>query len=85
MYKQAAQKKIRFTALGGSLTVEDLFDLPLQGDDMSLDLLARRINRSIRDESEDSFVTKDKTPKLVSLELQLEIVTTENACLASAS
>jgi len=72
MYRDASRIKLRFTGKsGGKLSVEDLWDLPLQSKNhSSLDGMAISLNQQIRaSEATESFVS---TTDAVSEELQLK-------------
>ncbi len=60
MFEKATKKKYRFeTQQGALLSVEDLWDLPLQhASKPSLDAVAIRLNQTIKQFSEESFVAK---------------------------
>ena len=75
MFEKASRLKLRFTSTSGNLTVEDLWDIPLTGPlgNLSLDDLAKKINRDIKAEEEESFVV-EKSPKSSILELKFGIV-----------
>ena len=74
MYKKAAKLKLRFESKRGLLTVEDLWDLPLtHANGVSLDAVARKVNKQLKVSEEESFVTvKDDASTI--LELKLSIV-----------
>ena len=64
MFEQAARLKLRFETIRGFLSVEDLWDLPLQTarpGGVSLDEIAIALHRRIKNVAETSFV--DETPK----------------------
>lgn len=61
VFAEAARRKLRFTAPNGLLTVEDLFDLPLESaaNRANLDDLAVGLDRQIKaSEGSQSFVRK---------------------------
>jgi len=72
MFEKATRLKLRFPSQKGFLTVEDLWDLPLTGK-VSLDNIAKQLNKEIKESSEESFVIK-KTEKNNILELKFELV-----------
>lgn len=76
IFKLAATKKLRFPTPVGELTVEQLYDLPLQhATSVSLDGLAIATNMALKDLSGvESFVTGKVNPAVGELELRLEIV-----------
>lgn len=63
----ASKMKIRFDTQRGFLTVEDLWDLPLDGGKVNLDAIAMDLYRQIKEQGTKSFVNKTK---LVNNELQ---------------
>ena len=74
MFEKASQMKLRFESSVGSLSVEDLWDLPLTSKSKtSLDSLAIAINRDLQSSKEDSFVATKSKGNAV-LELKLEIL-----------
>lgn len=75
IFEQASKKKIRFSSNRGDLTVEQLWDLPLQSKSgFDLDTIAKEVNRGIKESSEESFVSTKASPVKAGLELQLEIL-----------
>lgn len=69
----ATQNKLRFVVpqTGGSVSTEQLFDLPLT----KLDLAARFINTELKSVTEESFIeTAKPDPRKGSLTVALEIV-----------
>lgn len=74
IFEKATKQKLRFNQLAGNLTVEDVWDLPLTSrGQMSLDNLAKAINKAIKEEEEESFVVK-KSKASEKLKLQFDIV-----------
>ena len=74
IFEKAVKDKLRFTSQAGTLTVEDVWDLPLENKrGASLDSLAKSLNRAIKETEEESFVVK-KTKANDVLELKFEIV-----------
>ncbi len=61
-FEKASQRKLRFDTARGRLSVEDLWDLPLKGADISLDALAIALHQQIRSEDEVSFVDDPPEP-----------------------
>ncbi len=73
MFESAARLKLRIATTRGVVSVEDLWDLPLQGKGLSLDQIAIALHRQIKDVAEVSFVTE--TPKAnTELELSFDLV-----------
>jgi len=74
MFELAVKNKFRFGTSAGQLTVEDLWDLKLTSSTpLSLDTLAKTLNKQIKEEEEESFVVKKSTSNNL-LELKFEIV-----------
>ena len=69
MFEQASRRKIRFQTTKGLLTVEDLWDLGLNG----LNSLAKAINKQIKAEEEEDFLKVAKNSD-VELKLCFDIV-----------
>ena len=74
MFEQASRAKIRFETPKGSITVEDLWDIPLLASNgqASLDNIARALSARVKDQVTESFVVKPPKADAI-LELQLEI------------
>lgn len=72
MFDKATKLKLRFQTTKGSLTTEDLWDLPLSGR-ASLDTLAKSLNKALKEDGEESFVSKPTT-KNAKLSLQFDVV-----------
>lgn len=68
-FEKATRAKLRFSTNKGQLSVEDLWELSLT----SLDNIARAVNRELKSESEESFIT-NKTATNTVLELKLDIL-----------
>jgi hypothetical protein len=74
MFEVATREKFRFESTRGTLTVEDLWDVPLTGNKgFNLDNIARTIYSHIKDSEDISFVSK-KTTQNNTLTLKLDIV-----------
>lgn len=73
MFEQASRMKVRFNTTKGSLSVEDLWDLPLVSKSVSLDQIARDLYRELRETSEVSFVL-EKTKETEEIELKFNLV-----------
>lgn len=76
MFEQATRIKLRFeSGAKGSLTVEDLWDLPLthRGGGLDLDNLARQFALALREAEVGSFVTKTKKSDEI-LKLKFDII-----------
>ena len=74
MFEKAARLALRFTTPKGSLTVEDLWDLPLtSASGASLDNIAKGLNRQIKEATTESFVVKTSKAD-EELQLKFDIV-----------
>lgn len=57
MFEKATRQKLRFASAAGMLSVEDLWDLPLQSRTrVDLDTIAKAVNKEIKTTEEESFV-----------------------------
>lgn len=76
LFERASKKKLRFETDLGTLSVEDLWDLPLQATrGVNLDDLAKSFSKALKEEEEESFVEKPKpNKKLADLRLRFAIV-----------
>lgn len=74
IFELAARNKYRFESPRGPLAAEDLFELPLQSrDGFDLDNIAKTVNRSLKNVTEESFVATS-SPNQGILETKLAIV-----------
>ena len=75
LFENAVRNKFRFNSTKGSLTVEDLWDLPLTSTKgSSLDSIAKLINKDLKSEEEESFVNPSSNSKAKLLQNKLDIV-----------
>lgn len=76
MFDKATRMKLRFSTGKGNITVEDLWELPLAGNGgLSLDAIAKDVNRQIKDADDESFVEAPKpNPEMIKNKLRLDIV-----------
>ena len=75
LFEQAARKAFRFPSIKGFVTVEHLWDLPLQSKSgFDLDSVAKAINAELKEQKEESFVTTASTPYKAELEVKLDIL-----------
>ena len=71
MFEKAARLKLRFETTQGALSTEELWDLSLN----SLDQIAKKVAKLIRDESEDSFIPNtNRDRKVTNNTLRLDIL-----------
>jgi len=75
MFEQAARLKLRFATSQGTLTAEDLWDIPLTSrtGKANLDDIARAYNRRLKEQEEESFVEKPAKSSTI-LQLGFRIV-----------
>ena len=73
LFEEASRLKLRFETERGRISTEDLWDLPLSNNHgLSLDNLAKALNRKLKEESEESFVVpKSKESSILSLQFEL--------------
>ena len=68
LFEIASRQAWRFPSVKGQLTVEQLWQLPLQSrDGFDLDGVAKNVNADVKTQTEESFVTPvkvDDTPRL---------------------
>jgi hypothetical protein len=75
LYKLASRLKFRFPTSKGEITVEQLWSLPLtSATQPSLDTVAKTINGTLQQVSENSFVSTTTNPEKPVLEAKLDIV-----------
>jgi hypothetical protein len=75
IFEQATRRAIRFESAKGDLSVEQLWDLPLQSrNQFDLDTVAKTVNRQLNDVTEESFVSVRENPAKETLSLKLELV-----------
>lgn len=75
IFEQATRRAIRFESAKGDLSVEQLWDLPLQSrNQFDLDTIAKTVNRQLNAVTEESFVSVRENPAKEILSLKLEIV-----------
>ncbi|MCK5615305.1 hypothetical protein KAR91_76280 [Candidatus Pacearchaeota archaeon] len=74
-FEQASRLKLRFETPKGLISVEDLWDLHLtsRGTNLSLDNLAKSLNKAVKESEEESFVVKKSRTNAI-LELKFDIV-----------
>jgi hypothetical protein len=75
LFEKASRLKLRFPTQKGELTVEDLWDMPLQSKNgFDLDTTAKTVNRELKAMAEESFVETRANPAKSAMELRLDIV-----------
>ena len=75
IFEQATRRAIRFESAKGDLSVEQLWDLPLQSrNQFDLDTVAKAVNRQLNAVTEESFVSVRENPAKETLSLKLELV-----------
>jgi hypothetical protein len=77
IFEYATRNKIRFQSSRGELTLEQLWDVPLRGNNgeaFDLNAVAKMANKAYKDISEESFVETVKTQEHVRREMALEVV-----------
>ena len=62
IFEQAARMKLRFETSKGCLSSEEVWELSL----LSLDTLARAVNKRLREAEEESFIPSAHHPKVLS-------------------
>lgn len=75
LFELAARQKLRFPSNRGELTVEDLWEMPLQSKNgYDVDTVARGVNAKIKELSEDSFVSTAPSKALTKQRLMLDVL-----------
>ena len=75
IFEQASREKLRFSTNHGGLTVEQLWELPLQSkSQFDLDNIAKNVYHDLKGRAEESFVATSADPMKARLELMLEIL-----------
>ena len=75
IFEQATRRAVRFESAKGDLSVEQLWDLPLQSrNQFDLDTVAKTVNRQLNAVTEESFVSVRENPAKETLSLKLELV-----------
>lgn len=74
LFERATKQKLRFNTSVGTVSVEELWDIPLTSHGtISLDTIAKELNRAVKADDDESFVTKKSTSN-TRLTLQFDIV-----------
>jgi hypothetical protein len=75
IFEYATRNKLSFTSVRGQLSVEHLWDVPLRSrDDFNLNAIAKAVNKTLREISEESFVETSKTTEHTRCEVAMDIV-----------
>ena len=75
IFKQAAQMKMRFPSVRGFLIAEQLFDLPLTSKNgFDLDSVAKDVNKLLKEQAEESFVSTTENPLASVYQVMLDLV-----------
>jgi len=69
MFEKITREKVRFITTRGQLSIEDLWDLPLDKGVVNLDDIAKSLSKELR-ESEESFVNPKKKDNLTKLKFK---------------
>lgn len=70
IFEKASKLKLRFASSKGQISTEDLWDLSLT----NLDSLAKTVNKSLKEEAEESFIGERKSSSTTLQELRLDIL-----------
>lgn len=74
LFEKASRLKVRFITQVGNISTEDLWDVPLiNSNGLSLDNVAKTLNKALKDSDDESFVKKTSTVNIL-LELKFAIV-----------
>ena len=75
IFEFATRNKLRFNSTRGTLSLEQLWDVPLRSrDGFDLDSIAKEANRALKALTEESFVSTERTPAHDKAETILELV-----------
>lgn len=75
IFEYASKTKLRFVTPRGDVTVEQLWDMPLQARDLfDLDTVAKGVSKALKGFDEESFVKAKPTALLRRFEVSLEVV-----------
>lgn len=78
IFQRASKQKLRYQTSLGTLSVEDLWDLPLTGGSISLDDIAKHYNKLIKESDEESFVKESKADPSIKLRFDIVIAVIES-------
>ena len=74
MFEKASRLKIRFDSARGQMSDEELWEIPLTSKDgFSVDEIAKSLNRELKSDEDESFVSKKSKTNEV-LQLKFDIV-----------
>jgi len=74
LFAKGSKLAVRFSSTRGSLTVEDLWTMPLDGSEFCLDDVAQRVHAALEASESKSFVNK-KPIADTALQIKMDIVT----------
>lgn len=75
MFEKATRQKVRFDTEKGSISTEDLWDLPLRSkSSFDLDSIAIRLHKQLKETDEISFVNTPVESKRTAINLKFDIV-----------
>lgn len=75
MFEKASRAKFRYPSTKGELTTEQLWDMPLTSKNgFDLDSVAKELNKQLKAQAEESFVTTSSNPLKTRLADQLSVV-----------
>ncbi len=76
IFEYATRNKLRFASVRGTLTVEQLWEVPLRSrePDFNLNAIAKTANKALQEISEENFVETTKTSVHTRCEIALEII-----------
>ncbi len=74
LFLTAARQKFRFTSSAGTLSAEDLWDLPLSGRGANLDNIARALHKELKDADSDISFVRPAVKTTVELQAKFDIV-----------
>ncbi len=75
IFENATRQKLRFASVRGTLSVEQLWEVPLRsGDGFDLNAIAKTTNKALQEVSEENFVETAKTSVHTRCEIALEVI-----------
>ena len=70
MFEKSARLKLRFDSPMGTLTSEDVWDMPLTG----LNTMAKSLNKKVKEIEEEDFLESEENKGIVEAKLKFDIV-----------